>query len=56
MRAAAEMSQADLAAKMKISQQAVQGLEKRGANSSRTLQRVAKATGHEMQISFVKRR
>jgi len=54
-RLAANLSQADLAVRLKTSQQAVQRLEKsRNPPSSRTLQRIAKATGHELQISFVK--
>jgi DNA-binding transcriptional regulator YiaG len=59
LRTAASLSQSDLAHRLKISQQAVQRLEtgsKKHPPSSRTLQRIAKATGHELQISFVKRR
>lgn len=58
VRVAAELTQTQLASKMKTTQQAIHRLEKtRGkiAPTTRTLQKVAKATGHELVISFVKR-
>jgi transcriptional regulator with XRE-family HTH domain len=56
-RGAAKLSQTELAARLKTSQAAILRLEKgRSRPSSRTLHRIAKATGHELVISFVKRR
>lgn len=55
-RTAAKLSQTELAARLKTSQAAVLRLEKgRSRPSSRTLHRIAKATGHDLVISFVRR-
>jgi ribosome-binding protein aMBF1 (putative translation factor) len=59
VRVAADLTQAQLASKMKTTQQTIHRLEKKNGKSpptTRTLQKVAKATGHELVISFVKRR
>ncbi|HEY0870650.1 MAG TPA: helix-turn-helix domain-containing protein, partial [Acidothermaceae bacterium] len=56
-RTAAKLTQVELAARLRTSQAAILRLEKgRSRPSSRTLHRIAKATGHELVISFVKRR
>jgi antitoxin HicB len=49
----ANVTQAELAARMKMTQQAVQKLERAGANPSvKTLAKVAKALGRELQIAI----
>ena len=52
-RRAAGLSQTELAAKLKTAQANVVRLEKgRTLPSTRTLERIAKATGHKLVISF----
>lgn len=49
------LSQIELAAKLKTSQANIVRLEKgRSQPSTRTLQRIAKATGHKLTISFIR--
>jgi ribosome-binding protein aMBF1 (putative translation factor) len=55
-RAAAGLSQIALAERLKTSQANIVRLEKgRSLPSSRTLQKIAKATGHDLVISFVRK-
>jgi ribosome-binding protein aMBF1 (putative translation factor) len=52
-RAAAGLTQAELAKRMKTTQAAIARLESgSAAPSTRTLKRVAEATGHRLKISF----
>ena len=52
-RARAGLSQAQLAKRMKTTQSTIARLESgRGHPSTRTLSRLAKATGHRLKISF----
>ena len=54
-RTAAGLSQIELAARLKTSQANVVRLEKgRSLPSTRTLQRIAKATGHKLVITFMR--
>jgi ribosome-binding protein aMBF1 (putative translation factor) len=57
-RRAAHLTQVQLAGRMKTTQQTITRLEKTSGKNpptTRTLQKIAKATGHELVISFVKR-
>ena len=52
-RSRAGLSQAELARRMRTTQSTIARLESgRGKPSSRTLDRFAKATGHQLKISF----
>lgn len=52
-RASAGLSQAELAKRMRTTQSTIARLESgRGQPSTRTLDRLAKATGHKLKISF----
>jgi ribosome-binding protein aMBF1 (putative translation factor) len=55
VRTAAGLSQTELAAKLKTAQANIARLEKTGSiPSTSTLQRVAKATGHKLTITFTR--
>ena len=54
-RTAAGLSQTELAAKLKTAQANIARLEKAGSlPSTSTLQRIAKATGHKLTITFIR--
>jgi ribosome-binding protein aMBF1 (putative translation factor) len=55
VRTAAGLSQTELAAKLKTAQANISRLEKAGASpSTSTLQRIAKAIGHKLTITFTR--
>jgi ribosome-binding protein aMBF1 (putative translation factor) len=55
VRTAAGLSQTELAAKLKTAQANIARLEKAGSiPSTNTLQRIAKATGHKLTITFTR--